>query len=400
MILFVHENETEQSLKKLFKYLIVSIITLICQACIEYYDPGITRYEDVLVIDGILTDDPESSVVRLSRSFHYNAVREEPESGATVLIKDDLENVVSLYEADFGVYRSDDPEFRAIAGRSYRLHVITKDEQTYESDFVEFKKVPEIEKVYAEFALNTEGEDIEYGFQIYVDTYDPENETCFYRYEYEETWEFAVPYPSRYEVVNNEMVPRLENVHHCWKTVNSTDILIVNNEKMESDIIRKLPVHFVSVNGSQLSIIYSILVKQYAMSREAYTFWDQLKISNQARGGLFDVQPMQTISNIYSTNDPGSPVIGFFEAASVAKKRIFLTRSDIPKGFTVETEFDDCRKKYHIVPLDIFDLSRYRGYCIVNYDSDAHIMSGMGIIIDFKCCDCTVSGSNIRPDFW
>jgi len=237
-------------------------------------------------------------------------------------------------------------------------------------------------------------------FQVYVDTYDPNNKTHYYRYEYEETWEIAVPYPSVYEVVNNEMVLRSENVHHCWKTVKSTDILIVNNEKMESDIIRKFPVHFVPVKGSQLSIRYSILVKQYAMSREAYTFWDQLKISNQQQGGLFDVQPMQTISNIYSSNNQGSPVIGFFEATSVTRERIFLTRSDVPREIRVETEFDNCSKKYHIIPLNDFDISRYRGYCIVNYDSDIYTMSGMGVIFDFKCCDCTVSGSNIRPDFW
>ena len=93
---------------------------LICSACIEPYDPDITGYEDILIIDGLLTDDPESSVIRLSRSFHYNEVIELPESGATVLIKDDLDNVTSLYEKSPGVYRSEDPGFRGIVGRSYQ----------------------------------------------------------------------------------------------------------------------------------------------------------------------------------------------------------------------------------------------------------------------------------------
>src|SRR4030042_2576685 len=309
-------------MKSLPKYLIIIIIAVICSTCIVYYDPEITRYEDVLVIDGLLTDEPESSVVRLSRSFQYNDMKEEPESGAIVLIKDDLGNVTSLYETPPGVYRFDNPDFKGIVGRSYQLYVITKDEQTYESDFVEFKKVPEIENVYTEFGVNPEEPDMEYGFQIYVDTYDPDKNTCYYRYEFEETWEFAVPYPSKYEVVDKELMPRTGEVHHCWKTVKSTDILIVNNEKMESDIVRKFPLHFVSVNGSQLSIRYGILVKQYAMSREAYTFWFQLKKSNQEQGTLFDSQSMQTISNIYNTNDPESPVIGFFEATSITRKRI------------------------------------------------------------------------------
>jgi len=386
-------------MKSLFKYLIILIMILICSACIEPYDPDITGYEDILIIDGLLTDDPESSVIRLSRSFHYNEVIELPESGATVLIKDDLDNVTSLYEKSPGVYRSEDPGFRGIVGRSYQLFVITADGQNYNSDVVKLEtKAPEIEKVYSEFGVNPGEKVMEYGFHIYLDSNYPDNSTLFYRYEFEETWEFAVPYPSKYEMVNGTLIPRLEDVHHCWKTIPSADILIVNNENTESNSIRKFPIHFVSANSGHLNIRYSILVRQYAMNRESYTFWNQLKESNNDRGTLFDSEPMHTIGNIYNTNNPELPVMGFFEATSMTTQRIFLIRSEIPPGIRVYDQFSDCGWYHRIIPLN--QLDNYRGWCVVDYASTDRIMQGLSIIYTFMCCDCTQTGSNIRPDFW
>lgn len=393
-------------MKGLLKYLIIFILVVICSACIMPYDPEITRYENVLIIDGLLTDEPESSVVRLSRSIPvrlsrsipYNGLERYPGFGATVFIKDDIGNVSMFYETSPGVYRSDNPDFRGIAGRSYQLYVITKDEQRYESDFVTLKKAPEINSVYAEFGVNPGDVGMEDGFHIYIDTYDPENSTRFYRYEYEETWVFSVPYPSRYEIVDDSLVFRNEDLERCWRTVPSSDILITSNEKLESNIIHKFPVHFVSVETNRLSIRYSILVKQYSLSREAYTFWDQLKKSNQDQGTLFDSQPMQTRGNIYNIDNPESPVIGFFEATSITKKRIFLTRLDVPPHIRVKTGFEDCRYKYYVIDKNSFDPSTSR--CIVDYTSSEYISQGIGMTYDFKCCDCTLAGSNIRPDFW
>jgi len=396
------------SMKGLLKYLIIIIMVMICSSCVFPYDPEITRYEDVLIIDGLLTDEPESSVVRLSRSIPirlsktvpYAVVEEKPDSGATVFITDDIGNVSMFYETSPGEYRCDNPDFRGIAERSYQLYVITKDEQRYESDFMTLKKVPEIETVYAEFGVNPGDEGMEDGFHIYIDTYDPENSTRFYRYEYEETWEFTVPYPSKYEIVNDSLVSRNEDLHRCWKTIRSSEIMIISNEQLESDVIQKFPIHFVSVETNRLSRRYSILVKQYSLSREAFTFWDQLKKSNQDQGTLFDSQPTQTRGNIYNVDDPESPVMGFFEASSITKKRIFLTRFDVPPVFRVKTGFEECRYKYFNVALDDFDPSGFSRYCIVDYTQIDPFTPGIGMTWSFMCCDCTLAGSNIRPDFW
>jgi len=384
-------------MNKTFKYIVFCLMIIICSACSEPYTPEINKYENILIIDGLITDQPNPTV-KLSRGFHYSESESIPERRATVIIRDDQENVISLYEESPGIYYPLDSGFKGVIGRSYQVFIYTEDDQRYESDFVELKKVPGIENLFAEFGEKPVEKDLEKGFHIYVDTYDPDNETRYYRYDFEETWEFTVPYPSRFELVGRSLQLRSIIPYLCWRTEYSTDILLVSTEKMESDIVRHFPVHFVSIIGNRLSRRYSILVKQYSLSREAYIFWNQLKINNQNLGTLFDKQPAQIFGNVHNLGGNESPVLGFFEASSMTSKRLFLENADLPPNVRIESEFEYCRNEYFIVETRRALNYALSGNCVVKEETSD--IFGMGIITDHKCCDCTFTGSNIKPDFW
>jgi hypothetical protein len=385
---------------KIFKYLFILIIIIISGTCSEPYTPELSKYEDILVIDGVITNEPGPYTVRLSRSFHYSELEGLPEQQADVLIKDDQGNIAALEETSPGVYSTIDPDFRGIIGRNYQLIIYTADEQIWESEFVELKKVPEIGNLYAEFGEKTVHNKNKEGFQIYVDTYDPDNQTRYYRYDYEETWEYSVPYPSYYLVKNGLLLFRTENVGRCWRSLPSEDILVTSSENMQSDIIKRFPVNFVSTDNNRLSIRYSILVRQYSLSREAYVYWNQLSVATQNVGTMFDKQPAQIRGNVYNLNNPEMPVIGFFEATSVDTKRLFLTRSDLPKDAKQTSEFASCRSDYLVIQKSLYLQYDEWGYCMVLDVSNAEILNGLGVVSRFKCCDCTLTGSNIMPSFW
>jgi hypothetical protein len=387
-------------MKIFIKYRIYLLLVIICGTCSEPYTPEISKYENILVIDGIITDDPGPCEVRLTRSFKYGDKESIPEQYATVFITDDLGNIASMAESSPGLYRTINPDFRGITGRQYRLHVSTSDLESYESEFVELKKVPAIENLYAEFGEQAGNTEVEQGFHIYVDTYDPENLTRYYRYDFEETWQIAVPYPSYYLVEDDQLVFRTEPTNPCWRTEPSEDILVTTSEQMQSDIIRKFPVHFVSTKGNRLTIRYSILVRQYSLTREAYVFWDQIRATNQDLGTLFDKQPAQIRGNIFNVNDPDAPVLGFFEASCMASERIFLTHSDVPAGTKLTSGFVDCYAQYLIIPKNRFMEYSNRGYCMVYDASSAEVVFGLGVVATFRCCDCSFTGSKIKPDFW
>jgi hypothetical protein len=347
-------------IKGLIENIAAGIIILICGTCSEPYTPEISKYENMLVVDGIITDESGPYTVRLSRSYRYSETEGLPEQNAIVLIKDNLGNATSLLEIAPGIYKTTDQYFRGIIGRQYQLYIQTDDMQVWESEYVELKKVPEIERIYAEFEERPAQLGTEEGFQIYIDTQDPDNNTKYYRYNF-----------------------------------------VTTSENMQSDIIRRFPVHFVSTASNRLSIRYSILITQYSMSREAYVYWKQVKDVNQELGTIFDKQPAQIRGNIYNVNNPETPVIGFFEATCADSARLFITRSELPSDAVLISEFAWCRDNYLVIGKSSFLEFYKRGYCMVLDDLTGYGgPGGLGIVKPFECCDCTVTGTNVRPDFW
>lgn len=388
-------------MKRLIGHIAVVILIMVLGTCSEPYTPEITKYEDLLVVDGVITDEAGQTIVRLSRSYRYNETEGTPERHAVVLIKDDQGNDVSLAETSPGVYKTIDPDFRGITGKQYQLYVQTySDGQIWESEYVKLKKVPKIQQVYAEFEERPGELGNEEGFQVYIDTYDPDNQTKYYRYDFEETWEFIVPYRSYYIVDNNLLKFRNEEVGNCWRTIASDEIIVTTSENMKSDIVKRFPVHFVSTASNRLSIRYSILVRQYSLSREAYVYWKQVKDVNQDLGTIFDKQPAQIRGNIYNVNDPEMPVIGFFEATCADSARLFILRSELPNDAILVSEFARCRNNYLVIRKNMFLEYHERGYCMVLDAITEEILNGLGIVRPFECCDCTLTGSNIRPSFW
>ncbi|MCK5461651.1 MAG: DUF4249 family protein, partial [Bacteroidales bacterium] len=47
------------------------LLTVLSHACIETFYPDIEEYENILVVDGMVTDENKPCLVRLSRTFSY-----------------------------------------------------------------------------------------------------------------------------------------------------------------------------------------------------------------------------------------------------------------------------------------------------------------------------------------
>ena len=382
------------------KYFLLITLAVIVMTCVEPYTPSLEKYEDVLVIDGLVTNAQGPYTVKLSRSFRYNDPFGSPESDAYILLMDNQGNTTGFTEESPGIYRSGNPDFQGVIGRSYKLYVNTLSNEEYESEYVELKAVPGIENLYAQLEEHPATGGTETGFQIYVDSYDPQNNTRYYRYEYEETWEFYVPYPSLYRYTYGELIPRTESVHRCWMENRSTAIMTFTTDKLEQDVIEAFPVCFVSTSTNRLRAKYSILVKQYSLTGESYQFWEQMKNTHQNTGTLFDPQPTQINGNLYSLHDTETPVLGFFEASAVSEKRIFISRSDLPSGIKVTDQFKYCHSYYMVIGSSSIEKYMNKGWCIVGPDATATIFFGYGIIPFHDCCDCTQTGTNIKPDYW
>ena len=118
--------------------------------------------------------------------------------------------------------------------------------------------------------------------QLYVNSQDPQNNTRYYRWEYEATWAFTAAFQSsmKYDEASGRIVPRThldDDIYRCWRTEKSTDIKLGTSAKLSRDVISQVPDPVAAIRSEELRIKFSVLVKQYALTQEAYVYWETLR---------------------------------------------------------------------------------------------------------------------------
>jgi len=128
------------------KYIVFSIVLLVAGSCISPFIPEINETQEMLVVEGLITDQPGVNVVKLSRSVPLNEESSSnPVKGCTVTINDDAGNSFNLTEIAAGTYVTDTSEFQGIIGRKYQLKIKVISSyspvRSYESALMEMKPV-------------------------------------------------------------------------------------------------------------------------------------------------------------------------------------------------------------------------------------------------------------------
>ena len=92
------------SMNKLINILLaVSMVVL--GACREEFWPDLTKYENLIVVDGLITNDPGPYEVKLSFSTAVQNPEFNPFSGAQVVIMDNEGTSKTLTETSPGIYK-------------------------------------------------------------------------------------------------------------------------------------------------------------------------------------------------------------------------------------------------------------------------------------------------------
>jgi hypothetical protein len=371
-------------LTKLF-FCCVCIISL--ANCKTPFEPPVQNAKQhTLVVEGLLNGNGMTSVT-LSRTRNISTGDTAAyifEDGANVRVEDNHNNVYPLYSSGKGIYTgylSMDPTFL------FRLHITTTDNKEYESDFVPFKQSPPIDEIGWKF----KNSDV----QVYANTHDPQNNTHYYRWQYEETWEFHSEYYSvlKYDPIDSTVKDRYDQVYQCWRSDNSTSIQLGSSVKLKEDVINQAPITLIPFESSKISVLYSILVTQYALDSSGYNYWNAMKSNTENVGSIFDPQPNQTKGNIHCLTDSLETVIGYIGAGAAQQSRLFISHADMPVDWN---QSHNCTE--YNVPFD--SLTWYYetiGFSPIKYNAPpgSTVFSASG-----SCVDCTLTGTNIKPPFW
>lgn len=377
-------------MKKVFCILLIILIA----HCKERYEiPTNSPNTGYLVVEGHINSSGGPTSFMLSRTVKLSGNRSpKTETNARVQIEDQNNLVLPLTEKGNGLYSADVLNLNPLL--KYRLRIRTSAGVEYLSDLVELKKTPTIDSIN----WKMEGD----GVHIYSNAHDDLNNTRYYKWDYVETWEYHAARVSSYKYENGKVSFRTpeEQVYRCWTSRASTNIFIGSTVKLTKDVVYLNPLITIPTGSVKIGVLYSFFVRQYALSKEGYAFLENMKKNTEAIGSVFDPQPSELHGNIHAVNNPDEPVIGFVTAGTVAEKRIFINRTQLPYwpyGFdclypdTLVYNHADSIKKYFVTGGYAPIIEHYSpGGALIGWDSN-----------EINCVDCTTQGGrNVKPTFW
>jgi len=374
------------------------LIFLLVAACKKPYNPGaINSPRSYLVVEGVINTN-DTTTIKLSRTVNLaSGTTVNPVEGA-VSVESDAGESFPLTSVGAGIYKLIDAPLDNT--HKYRIYIHTaSDGIEYRSDFAEAKNAPPIDSVGFKIGAK--------GLQIYLNTHDDAKKTEYYRFDYWETWSFHAKYASEY-ISNgvNDVVfrPTEKRIFTCFQSHRSTSIVLGSTAKLTQDVLYQVPITEIESTSEKIETKYSIQVRQYALTAEAYSFWQSLKKNTEQLGSIFDAEPTQLKGNIHNVKDNNDVVIGYISVGSVAIKRIFIPNGLLPIEWQPAYPYDcNLDTAWYSHPKTGFN------------DVQAFLVPELEIPVssfgsgrkpdgytasDRECVDCTIRGVTKQPDFW
>ncbi|HEY2580307.1 MAG TPA: DUF4249 domain-containing protein [Mucilaginibacter sp.] len=395
-------------MKRIYKVLLIPgalIIHLSCKS--PYIPPASSINVNYLHVEGFINTGTDNTTITLSRTVKLtDSAGSKPELNAAVSVVGNDGSNYPLEEEGNGDYFYPDFSFLANSTKQYSLKIVTSDHKTYQSDFVAIKNSPPIDSL--NFIANASG------IEIYSNTHDPANNTRYYRWDYQETWEQLSAYESFYMAENipvDTLVLRTQTkqIYYCWSTQNSSTLILNSSAKLSQDVIAQNPIAFIGSLSPKFSIEYSILVFQYALTSDAFNYWQNLKKNTEQLGSIFDALPSQVQGNIHCTSNPSEPVLGYISMGLVTQQRLFIGGSSMPRalGAQIPTPYGGClldtlyydNPKTHVNEV----LRLFTGNPIpISGLFSPFIGKNLGYTASTAACtDCRLNGgTNRRPSYW
>lgn len=317
------------------------LLIIVLFSCKEIYKHDPRHPEELIIVDGLITDSMGPHLVKLSHvqvvendpvlyeSFYAPAGHHEYLTGATVVVADDKGNSHFFRENRPGHYYSD-AGFAGVPGTGYKLIIDTPSGDKYESSIqmmpepVNMDSIYTVKQIREMLLLSGQGTYFRHlvpGVNIFADFRGNDGNRPLFR---------LVP---RFMLLYTETFADVE--HYRWKKLYLPDDVNVNRQTFEhgTNIIRNHEVAFISLREQDLYLDKDLgenahrrllLFKKYSLNKDAWDFYSAANEQINSRGRLFDPLEKQLPSNVYCINDPGKVVTGLFEVSPVMMRTYMI----------------------------------------------------------------------------
>ena len=374
------------------RYPLYVILSLLILGCKDKFTADLpSTQKNILVVEGNLAPAGAATVISLTRSYNLTgAPQPKPvlQAQLNVEARDNSMNAV-LPMTSPGVYSA---QLNILPGKEYRLRIRTTDNRIYYSEFVLARISPPIDSI----SWDRVGDDV----RLYANTKDPSNNSRYYQWDFDETWEIRSNYRTEWKFQPpNMVVPRGSSpeTYACWKYAKSNSILIASSSQLSNDVIHKAPLITIPQGSERISVRYSVLARQKVLSKAGYDYLQVMRRNTETLGSIFDAQPSELRGNIDCVSHPDDQVIGFLTASSITEKRMFLLRQEVPWG-NFRLSCEEVKIANH--PDSIRVMMPF--YIPIYY----HENPITGSIVAWQaatpmCVDCTLRGGSLtKPSYW
>ena len=312
-------------------YLIKHITLILCamftlQSCIEEFVADLPIEDtNLLVVEGTIVSD-EVSQFHISKTIPIDSeISKENIANArlTIIGTDGLNLVVPFSTSR--TYSVKVPKLNPEA--EYSLQIECEGE-TYVTDPQKPFPTNPIESV--DFNQREKYSPV----NILVTTSVPTNpeETQYYRWTYEETWEVKADYRTNimWDPVEKTAIPNtIPLLSRGWCKAYGRDIIASSSAYYDNNQIVKYRLYDIDHTDRRLGVLYSTLVKQRSITKEEYEYENERRRISQDMGGLFTPQPSVLPTNIRCTTS-SRRAIGYIGcSAGYATKRLFINEDEV-----------------------------------------------------------------------
>jgi len=374
--------------------LLLVILAILGFACVSPYEADIEDEPRLISIEGSLIKGEEEQTVQVSTTASLDYPVFFPVRGCEVNLLDEFDNTFSYREVSGGIYKASIPDEELIYDRYYKLRVITGEGVVYESDYEMLNPGVEVDSLYYEIedkVDNISGEAYT-GLQFYLDLKAGDEESRYFRWRIDETYEYHSFAPLSYYYLDETHTPIYPvdawEMFTCWKEEEVSGLFQSSTMNLTQNKKKRIYLNYVSALTERLRIKYSLLVRQYTLNENAYEYFEQNRLATEEGEGLYTRQPRQPITNFMNVDDDSERVLGYFWVSTQTSKRIFVPRieeMDVPAEECDNWEYDELVDGEGPFPIYIYD------------DKD----NGKLYTSSRYCFDCTKrGGTNVKPDYW
>lgn len=374
------------------------IILILAVSCREPFEPEIEPTDEkVLVVEGYLDTEGIPSILKLSYTRNINSQEGFAQSfpEANVFLESESGNQFSLTPLDSGRF-----EFAQDISEqeNYRLRIFTNDGNSYSSELLKPILTPEIIDVGFERNEN--------GIEVYLTTKGDENADDFL-WTYQETYAFRPKFPTAYRYdpdLKTVVLATDENkTNLCYRDQLSSDLILETSSRFEDQFVFRQSIAQIPTGDERLTVRYSILISQKALDKNASEFWEVMRKNTDDLGSIFSPLPSNIGGNIKNDQNPDAPVVGFVSLGTVKQERLWIdfrdvipwTKLDVPDYFGCIVEPDTILiKDYEVAFKSGGYMPAVPIFCDTCYDPIGFQKA------ERRCVDCTLRGSNVKPDFW